>query len=157
MTSHEWPCVGRQPSRLVHPQFFCLAPAEYPSCCNAHVTSEIAQNDQVLLTSVSRPKMSGRGPGKPTGREPMPRYLALFKYSEAGAKGLMKDKAAAREAAGKRLMKALGGKARRSIGYPTENITARRFLNCQTRRHSPQFPRLSTPLELFQNSARSNC
>jgi uncharacterized protein with GYD domain len=41
----------------------------------------------------------------------MPRYLALFKYSEAGTKGLMKEKAAAREAAGKRRLKASGGKS----------------------------------------------
>lgn len=39
----------------------------------------------------------------------MPRYLALFKYSEAGAKGLMKEKAAAREAAGKRAYESVGG------------------------------------------------
>jgi uncharacterized protein with GYD domain len=41
----------------------------------------------------------------------MPRYLALFKYSESGAKGLMKDKAAAREAAGKKAYESVGGKS----------------------------------------------
>ena len=87
----------------------------------------------------------------------MPRYLALFKYSEAGAKGLMKEKAAAREAAGKKAYESVGGKARPSIGYPMGNTTARRSLNCQTRRQPPQFRRLSIPLELFQNTARSNC
>jgi uncharacterized protein with GYD domain len=39
------------------------------------------------------------------------RYLALFKYSEAGAKGLMKEKAAAREAAGKKAYESVGGKS----------------------------------------------
>ena len=33
----------------------------------------------------------------------MPRYLALFKYNAEGRKGLMKEKAAAREAALKQL------------------------------------------------------
>jgi uncharacterized protein with GYD domain len=41
----------------------------------------------------------------------MPRYLALFKYSEAGAKGLMKEKAAAREAAGRKAYESIGGKS----------------------------------------------
>lgn len=41
----------------------------------------------------------------------MPRYLALFKYSEAGAKGLIKEKAAAREAAGKKAYESVGGKS----------------------------------------------
>src|SRR3984957_5112295 len=41
----------------------------------------------------------------------MPRYLALFKYSEAGAKGLMKEKAAAREAAGRKAYESVGGKS----------------------------------------------
>jgi len=41
----------------------------------------------------------------------MPRYLALFKYSDAGAKGLMTEKAAAREAAGKRAYESVGGRS----------------------------------------------
>src|SRR5580704_9172653 len=41
----------------------------------------------------------------------MPKYLALFKYSEAGAKGLMKEKAAAREAAGRKAYESVGGKS----------------------------------------------
>ena len=45
----------------------------------------------------------------------MPKYLALFKYSEEGAKGFMKEKAAAREAGGKKALKQ-GEKATRSIG-----------------------------------------
>jgi uncharacterized protein with GYD domain len=40
----------------------------------------------------------------------MPKYLALFKYSEEGAKGLMKEKAAAREAAGRKAYESVGGK-----------------------------------------------
>ena|SRR5579863_2150914 len=40
----------------------------------------------------------------------MPRYLALFKYTENGAKGLIKEKAAAREAVGKTTYESVGGK-----------------------------------------------
>jgi uncharacterized protein with GYD domain len=40
----------------------------------------------------------------------MPKYLALFKYSEEGAKGLMKEKAAARETAGRKAYESVGGK-----------------------------------------------
>ena len=87
----------------------------------------------------------------------MPRYLALFKYSEAGAKGLMKEKAAAREAAGKKAYESAGGKSEALYWIPNGNTTARRFLNCQAPRQPPQFRLLSIPLELFQNTARSNC
>ena len=79
----------------------------------------------------------------------MPRYLVLFKYSEASAKGLMKEKAAAREAAGKKAYESVGGRAKRSIGYPTGNITARRLLNCQTPLRRRQFQRLPIPREHF--------
>jgi uncharacterized protein with GYD domain len=45
----------------------------------------------------------------------MPKYLALFKYSEEGAKGFMREKAAAREAAGKKAYESIGGKKRRDL------------------------------------------
>jgi uncharacterized protein with GYD domain len=40
----------------------------------------------------------------------MPRYLALFKYNAEGRKGLMKEKAAAREAALKLTVESAGGR-----------------------------------------------
>jgi uncharacterized protein with GYD domain len=40
----------------------------------------------------------------------MPRYLSLFKYSAEGAKGFLKEKAAAREAAAKKAIESVGGK-----------------------------------------------
>jgi uncharacterized protein with GYD domain len=40
----------------------------------------------------------------------MPRYLSLFKYNAEGRKGLMKEKAAAREAALKLTVESAGGK-----------------------------------------------
>ena len=40
----------------------------------------------------------------------MPRYLSLFKYNEEGRKGLMKEKAAAREAALKLTVESAGGR-----------------------------------------------
>ena len=40
----------------------------------------------------------------------MPRYLSLFKYSTEGAKGFLKEKAAAREAAAKKAIESSGGK-----------------------------------------------
>lgn len=40
----------------------------------------------------------------------MPRYLGLFKYSAEGAKGLLKEKASAREAAIKKGFESVGGK-----------------------------------------------
>jgi uncharacterized protein with GYD domain len=40
----------------------------------------------------------------------MPRYLSLFKYNAEGRKGLMKEKAAAREAALKLTIESAGGK-----------------------------------------------
>jgi uncharacterized protein with GYD domain len=49
----------------------------------------------------------------------MPKYLALFKYSENGAKGFMKEKAAAREAAGKKAYESMGGKSDAIYWVPT--------------------------------------
>jgi uncharacterized protein with GYD domain len=40
----------------------------------------------------------------------MPRYLSLFKYSPDGAKGFLKEKAAAREAASRKAFESVGGK-----------------------------------------------
>jgi uncharacterized protein with GYD domain len=40
----------------------------------------------------------------------MPRYLGLFRYSPEGAKGLLKEKAAAREAAIRKFYEGIGGK-----------------------------------------------
>ena len=40
----------------------------------------------------------------------MPRYLSLFKYNAEGRKGLMKEKAAAREAALKLTVESAGGR-----------------------------------------------
>ncbi len=40
----------------------------------------------------------------------MPKYLSLFKYSAEGAKGFLKEKAAAREAAARKAIESLGGK-----------------------------------------------
>ena len=40
----------------------------------------------------------------------MPRYLSLFKYNAEGRKGLMKEKAAAREAALKLTIESAGGR-----------------------------------------------
>jgi uncharacterized protein with GYD domain len=40
----------------------------------------------------------------------MPRYLGLFRYSPEGAKGLLKEKAAAREAAIRKTYESIGGK-----------------------------------------------
>jgi uncharacterized protein with GYD domain len=51
--------------------------------------------------------------------EKMPKYLALFKYSEEGAKGFMKEKAAAREAAGKKAYESIGGKSDAIYWVPT--------------------------------------
>jgi uncharacterized protein with GYD domain len=53
----------------------------------------------------------------------MPKYLALFKYSEQGAKGLMKEKAAAREAAGRRAYESVGGKLEAIYWVPTGEYT----------------------------------
>jgi len=49
----------------------------------------------------------------------MPKYLALFKYNEQGAKGLLKEKAAAREAAGRRAYESVGGKSEAIYWVPT--------------------------------------
>jgi uncharacterized protein with GYD domain len=49
----------------------------------------------------------------------MPKYLALFKYSENGAKGFIKEKAAAREAAGKNAYESVGGKSDALYWVPT--------------------------------------
>jgi uncharacterized protein with GYD domain len=49
----------------------------------------------------------------------MPKYLALFKYTDEGAKGLMKEKAAAREAAGKKAYESVGGKLEAIYWIPT--------------------------------------
>jgi hypothetical protein len=49
----------------------------------------------------------------------MPKYLALFKYSENDAKGFMKEKAAAREAAGKKAYESMGGKSDAISWVPT--------------------------------------
>jgi hypothetical protein len=51
----------------------------------ARALREIAQNDQISTEPLSHPEMLVE-----TSAKPMPRYLALFKYSEAGAKGLIK-------------------------------------------------------------------
>jgi uncharacterized protein with GYD domain len=40
----------------------------------------------------------------------MPRYLSLFKYSAEGARGFLKEKAAAREAASRKAFESVGGK-----------------------------------------------
>jgi len=40
----------------------------------------------------------------------MPRYLALLQYSAEGMKGLLKEKAAARETAGRKATESAGGK-----------------------------------------------
>jgi uncharacterized protein with GYD domain len=40
----------------------------------------------------------------------MPRYLSLFKYSPEGAKGFLKEKAAAREVASRKAFESVGGK-----------------------------------------------
>jgi uncharacterized protein with GYD domain len=40
----------------------------------------------------------------------MPRYLILFKYSAQGAKGFLKEKASAREAAARNAFESVGGK-----------------------------------------------
>lgn len=40
----------------------------------------------------------------------MPRYLALLAYSAEGMKGFLKEKAAAREAAGRKAAESVGGK-----------------------------------------------
>jgi uncharacterized protein with GYD domain len=40
----------------------------------------------------------------------MPRYLSLFKYSSDGAKGFLKEKAAAREVASGKAFESVGGK-----------------------------------------------
>ncbi len=40
----------------------------------------------------------------------MPKYLGLFRYSPEGAKGLIKEKAAAREAAIRKMYEGIGGK-----------------------------------------------
>ena len=40
----------------------------------------------------------------------MPKYLGLFRYSPEGAKGLLKEKAAAREAAIRKIYEGIGGK-----------------------------------------------
>src|ERR1700722_2940701 len=44
------------------------------------------------------------------GRQPMPKYLLLFKYSSEGAKGLLKEKAAPREAEIRKTFAGMGGK-----------------------------------------------
>jgi uncharacterized protein with GYD domain len=40
----------------------------------------------------------------------MPKYLALFRYSPEGARGFVKEKAAAREAAIRKMYQGIGGK-----------------------------------------------
>jgi uncharacterized protein with GYD domain len=40
----------------------------------------------------------------------MPRYLTLFKYAPEGAKGFLKDRASAREAAARKAFESIGGK-----------------------------------------------
>lgn len=40
----------------------------------------------------------------------MPRYLSLFKYSAEGAKGFLREKTTAREAAAKKAIESVGGK-----------------------------------------------
>jgi uncharacterized protein with GYD domain len=42
--------------------------------------------------------------------EQMPRYLGLFRYGPDGAKGILKEKAAAREAAIRKMYEGIGGK-----------------------------------------------
>jgi uncharacterized protein with GYD domain len=49
----------------------------------------------------------------------MPKYLALFKYSEEGARGFMKERAAAREAAGRKAYESVGGKSEAIYWVPT--------------------------------------
>jgi uncharacterized protein with GYD domain len=46
----------------------------------------------------------------PLREEQMPRYLTVFKYSTDSYKGLLKDKAAAREAAVRKATESAGGK-----------------------------------------------
>lgn len=62
----------------------------------------------------------------------MPTYLALFKYSVQGAKGFMKEKAAARQAAGKTAYESVGEKRTRSIGWRPASILVLRLLNYRT-------------------------
>jgi uncharacterized protein with GYD domain len=40
----------------------------------------------------------------------MPRYLSMFRYSSEGAKGFLKEKAAARETASRKAFESVGGK-----------------------------------------------
>ncbi len=40
----------------------------------------------------------------------MPKYLGLFKYNTEGARGLLKEKASAREAAARKAFESAGGK-----------------------------------------------
>jgi uncharacterized protein with GYD domain len=40
----------------------------------------------------------------------MPSYLSMFRYSPEGAKGFLKEKAAAREAASRKAFESVGGK-----------------------------------------------
>lgn len=87
----------------------------------------------------------------------MPRYLALFKYSEAGAKGLMKEKAAAREAAGKRAYESVGGTSEALYWIPNGEYHGVEIIALQAPRQPGQFRRLPIPLELSRNTARSNC
>ena len=61
-----------------------------------------------VLTSVEK---AARGRASVIQREDhMPRYLGLFRYSPEGAKGLLKEKAAAREAAIRKFYEDIGGK-----------------------------------------------
>jgi hypothetical protein len=52
----------------------------------------------------------------------MPRYLSLFKYNAEGRKGLMKEKAAAREAA------SMPGKSEGSVGPAQRGLASAALL-----------------------------
>jgi hypothetical protein len=87
----------------------------------------------------------------------MPKYLALFKYSEEGAKGLMKEKAAAREAAGRKAYESVGENSKPSTGSPLANIAASKLLSCPMPRPRPRLRHLLTRRELFQSTGLSSC
>jgi uncharacterized protein with GYD domain len=46
----------------------------------------------------------------------MPRYLGLVRYSQEGARGILKEKATAREAAIRKTYEGIGGKVEAFIG-----------------------------------------
>jgi uncharacterized protein with GYD domain len=115
---------------------------------------KLRQNDQVFDPSrVSHPEMSVEISASQTGGEPMPRYLALFKYSEAGAKGLMKEKAAAREAAGKRAYESVGGKSEALYWIPNGEYHGAEIFEVPNAATVAAISALVYSTGLFQNTA----